>query len=138
MAIDISQRIRKMYPTLSKGHKKLANAVLNEYETVSYLTASQLGNKVGVSESTVVRFASVLGYEGYSEFQRATEELAKMSLGGTEEGIPTSDRFWSLSTEPFPCLLKSRWTPTRAALPKDCWSSLRATTETSLLSPSTP
>lgn len=80
MAIDISQRIRKMYPTLSKGHKKLANAVLNEYETVSYLTASQLGNKVGVSESTVVRFASVLGYEGYSEFQRATEELAKTKL----------------------------------------------------------
>ncbi len=80
MALDISQRIKKMLPSLSKGHKKIANAVLNEYETVSYMTASRLANKVGVSESTVVRFAGVLGYEGYSEFQRAVEELAKTKL----------------------------------------------------------
>lgn len=80
MAIGISQRIKKMYPSLSKGHKKIANAVLNEYETVAYMTASSLANKVGVSESTVVRFAGVIGYEGYSEFQRAVEELAKTKL----------------------------------------------------------
>ena len=80
MAIDISQRIQKMYPSLSKGHKKIANAVINEYETVAYMTAAHLGNKVGVSESTVVRFAGVLGYEGYSEFQTAVEELAKTKL----------------------------------------------------------
>ena len=80
MAIDISQRIRRMYPSLSKGHKKIANAVINEYETVAYMTALGLGSKVGVSESTVVRFAGVLGYEGYSEFQRAVEELAKTKL----------------------------------------------------------
>ena len=80
MTIDISQRIRKMYQSLSKGHKKIANAVINEYETVAYMTAAHLGNKVGVSESTVVRFAGVLGYEGYSEFQRAVEELAKTKL----------------------------------------------------------
>lgn len=80
MAIDISRRIHKMYPSLSKGHKKIANAVINEYETVALLTASSLGRKVGVSESTVVRFAAVLGYEGYSEFQRAVEELAKTKL----------------------------------------------------------
>lgn len=80
MAIDISQRIQKMYPALSKGHKKIANAVIHEYESVAYMTASRLGNKVGVSESTVVRFAGVLGYEGYSEFQSAVEELAKTKL----------------------------------------------------------
>ena len=80
MAIDISQRIQKMYPSLSKGHKKIANAVITEYETVAYMTAAHLGNKVGVSESTVVRFAGVLGYEGYSEFQTAVEELAKTKL----------------------------------------------------------
>ena len=80
MAIDISQRIQKMYPSLSKSHKKIANAVVNEYETVAYMTAAHLGNKVGVSESTVVRFAGVLGYEGYSEFQSAVEELAKTKL----------------------------------------------------------
>ncbi len=80
MAIDISHRIQRMYPSLSKGHKKIANAVINEYDTVAYMTASRLGSKVGVSESTVVRFAGVLGYEGYSEFQRAVEELAKTKL----------------------------------------------------------
>lgn len=80
MAVDISQRIKKMYPSLSKGHKKIANAVLNEYETVAYMTASSLAHKVGVSESTVVRFAGVVGYDGYSEFQRAVEELAKTKL----------------------------------------------------------
>lgn len=80
MAIDISQRILKIHPTLSKGHKKIANAVLHEYDKVAYMTASQLGRKVGVSESTVVRFAAVLGYEGYSEFQYAIQELVKMRL----------------------------------------------------------
>lgn len=80
MAIDISQRILKIHPTLSKGHKKIANAVLHEYEKVAYMTASGLGRKVGVSESTVVRFAAVLGYEGYSEFQHAVQELVKIRL----------------------------------------------------------
>ena len=80
MALDISQRIRKMYSSLSKGQKRIANAVLYEYETVSLMTAARLGHKVEVSESTVVRFARVLGYEGYAEFQRAVEELAKTKL----------------------------------------------------------
>ena len=80
MAQDISQRIRKIYPRLSKGHKRIANAVLYEYETVSLMTAARLGNKAEVSESTVVRFARVLGYEGYAEFQRAVEDLAKTKL----------------------------------------------------------
>lgn len=80
MAIDISRRIMKMYPTLSKGHKKLANAVINDYDKVAYMTASTLGLRVGVSESTVVRFAAVLGYEGYSNFQRAIQELVKIKL----------------------------------------------------------
>ena len=80
MALDISQRIRKIHHTLSKGHKKIANAVLYEYETVSLMTASRLGYKTGVSESTVVRFARVLGYESYSEFQNAVVELAKSKL----------------------------------------------------------
>ena len=78
MAIDISQRIRDNYATFSKGQKKIANAVLHDYEKTAYMTAGRLGNLVGVSESTVVRFANELGYEGYSEFQRAVEELEKV------------------------------------------------------------
>ena len=80
MAADISERIRSIYNTLSKGQKKIANAVLNNYDRVAYLTASKLGELVGVSESTVVRFADELGYEGYSQFQLAVQELVRIKL----------------------------------------------------------
>jgi len=80
MAIDISQRIRKVYSSLSKGHKKIANAILNNYDKAAYLTAARLGVLVGVSESTVVRFANELGFEGYSEFQHAVQELVRIRL----------------------------------------------------------
>ena len=49
MAIDLAQRIRRIYPTFSKGQKKIANVVLNDYDKVAYLTASKLGRMVGVS-----------------------------------------------------------------------------------------
>lgn len=80
MAADISERIRAVYSTLSKGQKKIANAVLNHYDKVAYLTATKLGDLVGVSESTVVRFAGELGFEGYSQFQLAVQELVRIKL----------------------------------------------------------
>ena len=80
MASDISKRILAGFPKFSKGHKKIANAVLNDYAKISDLTAARLARTVGVSESTVVRFAYTLGYEGYSEFQRAIGELVKTKL----------------------------------------------------------
>ena len=80
MAADISERIRAIYSTLSKGQKKIANAVLNDYDKVAYLTAAKLGTLVGVSESTVVRFADELGFEGYSQFQIAVQELVRIKL----------------------------------------------------------
>lgn len=80
MNTDISQRIRNGYMFLSKGQKKLANAILYNYEKTAYMTAASLGKLVGVSESTVVRFANELGYEGYGEFQKAAQELAKTKL----------------------------------------------------------
>ena len=80
MAADISERIKAVYSTLSKGQKKIANAVLNDYDKVAYLTAAKLGDLVGVSESTVVRFADELGFEGYSQFQLAVQELVRIKL----------------------------------------------------------
>ena len=80
MAIDISQRIKNIYMSLSKGQKKIAAAILNEYDKAAYMTASRLGKMVGVSESTVVRFANELGFEGYSEFQHAVQELVRTKL----------------------------------------------------------
>lgn len=80
MAADISERIKAIYSTLSKGQKKIANAVLYDYDKVAYLTAARLGDLVGVSESTVVRFADELGFEGYSQFQLAVQELVRIKL----------------------------------------------------------
>ena len=80
MAADISERIKAVYSTLSKGQKKITNAVLNDYDKVAYLTAAKLGDLVGVSESTVVRFADELGFEGYSQFQLAVQELVRIKL----------------------------------------------------------
>ncbi len=80
MAADISEKIKSIYPTLSKGQKKIANAILNNYDKTAYLTAAKLGQLVGVSESTVVRFADELGFEGYSQFQHAVQELVRTKL----------------------------------------------------------
>ena len=57
MANDISERVKKLHPSFSKIQKKLAAAILNEYDKAAYMTASKLGATVKVSESTVVRYA---------------------------------------------------------------------------------
>lgn len=80
MATDISQRIKHLYPTLSKGHKKIATIVLRDSNKAAYSTALRLARLADVSESTVIRFADVLGYDGYSEFQHAIQELVKSNM----------------------------------------------------------
>ncbi len=80
MANGIADRIKDFYPSFSKGQKKLSAAILNDYDKVVYMTASKLGRFVGVSESTVVRFANQLGYDGYSDFQKAIQELVRTKL----------------------------------------------------------
>ncbi len=80
MSNDISERIKDYYPTFSKGQKKISVAILKDYDKVAYMTASKLGRFVGVSESTVVRFANELGYDGYSELQKAIQELVRTKL----------------------------------------------------------
>lgn len=95
MATDISQRIRNLYSTFSKGQKKIANAILNDYDKAAYMTAAKLGLLVGVSESTVVRFANELGFEGYSEFQRAVQELVRTKLTPNQRIEVTKQRLGS-------------------------------------------
>lgn len=80
MPSNISEKIRFSYNSFSKGQKKIATAILNEYEKTAYMTAARLGKFVGVSESTVVRFANELGYSGYAEFQHAVQELVRTRL----------------------------------------------------------
>ena len=84
MALDITQRIKARYSRLSKGQKRLATLILRDCTKVVDLTASRLGRLVDLSESTVVRFANVLGYAGYSDFQSALQQLAKTKLTPTQ------------------------------------------------------
>lgn len=77
---DLLNRINDGYGKMSKGQKILATYISEQYEKAAFLTAAQLGIQVGVSESTVVRFATSLGYKGYPEFQRAMEELVQNKL----------------------------------------------------------
>ena len=74
MKNDIVKQMHDLMPTFSKGQKKIAKAILSDYNGTAYITAAKLASLVGVSESTVVRFATELGYKGYPEFQRAIQK----------------------------------------------------------------
>lgn len=67
-------------PSFSKGQKLIADYILKHYEKAAYLTASKMGALVGVSESTVVRFAIELGFSGYPEFQHSLQEIIRNRL----------------------------------------------------------
>ena len=77
---ELLERIEDRYDKMSKGQKRLADYIRASYEKAVFMTASRLGEVVGVSESTVVRFAVVLGYKGYPQFQKALEELVSNRL----------------------------------------------------------
>jgi len=70
--------------SFSKGQKRIAAYILENYDKAAFMTASKLGKLVGVSESTVVRFASELGYEGYPSMQRALQEMIRSRLTSTQ------------------------------------------------------
>lgn len=80
MKKDLSALIASEMQNLSKGKKKIAETILSDYDKVAYMTAAKLSEMVGVSESTVVRFAIDLGYDGYPEFQHAVQELVRAKL----------------------------------------------------------
>lgn len=81
---DLTSRINEAYSSLSKGQKILATYITDNYDKAVFLTAAKLGAVVGVSESTVVRFATQLGYKGYPEFQKALEELVRNKLNSIQ------------------------------------------------------
>lgn len=77
---DVLIRIHEGYPKMSKSQKLLADYIVDHYDKAVYLTASKLGEVVRVSESTVVRFAGELGYDGYPGLQRALEDMIRTRL----------------------------------------------------------
>ena len=81
---ELLNRINSSYSSMSKGQKLLATYITDNYDKAVFLTAAKLGTTVGVSESTVVRFATHLGYKGYPEFQKALEELVRNKLNSVQ------------------------------------------------------
>ena len=81
---DLTNRINERYSSMSKGQKLLAAYITDNYDKAVFLTAAGLGEAVGVSESTVVRFAAQLGYKGYPQFQKALEELVRSKLDAVQ------------------------------------------------------
>ena len=88
---DIIKVIEKQINTMSKGHKAIAKFIIEHYDTAAFITASKLGVTVGVSESTVVRFACALGFEGYPELQKNLQKLIKTKLTNVQRMGLASD-----------------------------------------------
>lgn len=76
----------------SKGQKLIAGFIINHYEKAAFMTAAKLGVTVGVSESTVVRFASEVGYEGYPQLQKALQELIRNRLTSVQRMEITNEQ----------------------------------------------
>ena len=96
MKEDLLQRIEELLPTFSKSQKLIANYILNHYEKAAYMTALKLGNDVNVSESTVVRFAIELGFEGYPQLQRSLQSHIKNRLTSIQRMDVTRSRIGDL------------------------------------------
>lgn len=84
MAKSILHSMKSQMNSFSKGQKRIAEYILENYDKAAFMTASKLGSLVGVSESTVVRFASELGYDGYPSMQRALQEMIRSRLTSTQ------------------------------------------------------
>ena len=89
---DLFELLEDKKSNASKSHRKIADFILTHYEKAAYLTAAKLGESVGISESTVVRFASELGFEGYPDFQRDLQEAMRNRLTAVQRIEVTLDR----------------------------------------------
>ena len=87
--LNLLQRIEQKSSEFSKGQRRLAQYITENYDIAAYLTASKLGKEAGVSESTVVRFAYQLDYEGYPELQKAIQVIVKTNSNSIQRILYT-------------------------------------------------
>lgn len=92
MGEDILSVMESLAPTLSKGQRRIATYIAESYDKAAFMTASKLGQAVGVSESTVVRFAMELGYDGYPTMQKVLQEMVMSRLTTVQRMGVTSER----------------------------------------------
>lgn len=95
MAKDILHTIQENMAGFSKGQKRIAAYILSDYDKAAFMTASKLGTLVDVSESTVVRFAAALGYEGYPAMQKAMQEMVRGKLTSIQRIKASNDRLFN-------------------------------------------
>jgi DNA-binding MurR/RpiR family transcriptional regulator len=113
---DLMRTIQMKFPRLSKGQKLIAEYILKHYDKAAFMTAAKLGTSVGVSESTVVRFANELGFSGYPKLQKSLQELIKTRLT-TVQRIELSNDYVSEESA-LKGVLKSDMENIRATLEK--------------------
>lgn len=89
---DLIKLIQASIPNFSKGQKLIANFIINHYDKAAFMTAARLGDEVGVSESTVVRFANEIGFDGYPKLQKVLKELIKSKLTSVQRIEVSSSR----------------------------------------------
>ncbi len=92
MVSNLLVRIDMARATLSKGQRRIANFIEEHYDEAAFMTASKLGDIVGVSESTVVRFATEIGYNGYPYLQKAMQEMIRDKLTSIQRIEVTTGR----------------------------------------------
>lgn len=95
MKEDILLVLQEKEPTFSKGQKRICAYITESYDKAAFMTASKLGKAVGVSESTVVRFAVELGFDGYPEMQKAMQEMVMNRLTSVQRMEVANDRLGS-------------------------------------------
>ena len=89
---DLMSKIQSGMSEFSKGQRSIARSIIEHYDKAAFMTASKLGATVGVSESTVVRFATELGYGGYPHLQKALQEMIRNKLTAVQRMEVTNDR----------------------------------------------
>ena len=92
MSTDILSVLQSNVSTFSKGQRLIAKYILEYYDKAAFMTANKLGKTVGVSESTVVRFAVELGYDGYPKMQKALQEMVLNRLTSVQRIEVANDR----------------------------------------------
>ena len=92
MSTDILTILQEKAPTFSKGQRMIARYITESYDKAAFMTANRLGKTVGVSESTVVRFAVDLGFDGYPSMQKAMQEMVLNRLTAVQRIEVANDR----------------------------------------------
>lgn len=92
---DILKNIESNMSTFSKGQKKIAEFITKQYDKAVFMTAAKIADETGVSESTVVRFADALGFDGFPEFQQALQESVKGRLTALQRFAQASEHLES-------------------------------------------